>query len=331
MKRIGLAILSRAHLYSQITIDQACKNPNAEVVAVWDEDPIRGKQEAERLNVPFYEDLVDILALDTVQAVVNNSPTYLHPQVLIYSAKAGKHIFTEKPLAITVEDADMIKEAVEKAGVKFMISLPSRTLPEILFARQALDQGLLGEITAIHARVAYQAALEKWFLRDGITWFGDEKMAGGGAFFDLGCHGVDMLRWFLGEPARVVALKNNYSKTYEVEDHMSAIIEFRKKAIGVIEASWLEEYGQTPFEIYGTKGALTLSSPSAEVYIHTKFFKGNIEHNNLPVASPSPVDQWLESILYDKDTSTILQDAWNLTQLLEACYTAARTGIEVRL
>ena len=123
---------------------------------------------------------------------------------MIAAAEAGKHIFTEKALAITVAECDPIIEAVEKAGVQFMISLPSRANSEILFAKKAIDDGLLGDITFGRGRIAHSAALDKWFS-GASAWFADPVRAGGGALFDLGCHRVDVIRWLMGEPKSAIA------------------------------------------------------------------------------------------------------------------------------
>ena len=95
----------------------------------------------------FYHEMSDVLALPNVDAVVVNAPTSQHKDILIAAAKANKHIFTEKSLTINVADATEVMTAVEESRVKFMISLPSRTRPEILFAKKILDEGLLGEVT----------------------------------------------------------------------------------------------------------------------------------------------------------------------------------------
>jgi predicted dehydrogenase len=206
-EKIGLAKLSFAHVHAGDYARQIDASPDAELVAVWDEEPARGRREAEKRGVPFFERLEDLLAEERVRGVVVDTPTALHPRVLIAAANAGKHIFTEKALTITTADADEVAAAVRRAGVKFMISLPSRVRPEILFAKRVVDDGLLGAVTTMRARIAHSAALDRWFGRGedhgGSAWFGDEAAAGGGAFFDLGCHRVDVMRWLLGEPASV--------------------------------------------------------------------------------------------------------------------------------
>src|SRR5580700_2128660 len=200
--KIGTALLSFAHVHAKGYADSIAAHPDCEIVVIWDEDAYRGQSEADKRDLPYNEHLDQVLANPEVEAVVVNAPTANHYDILIQSAKAGKHIFTEKSMTITASEAIEVIRAVEDAGVKFMISLPSRTRPEILFAKRVLDQGLLGEVTQMRARIAHMAALDRWF-NDGSAWFGDEHLAGGGAFFDLGCHRVDVMRWFLGEPASV--------------------------------------------------------------------------------------------------------------------------------
>src|SRR5262249_23128174 len=176
-----------------------------------------------------------------VDGVVVNAPTSMHRDILVASAEAHKHIFTEKSLTITTAEATDVLRAVEDAGIRFVISLPSRTRPELLFAKRIVDMGYLGEVTQVRARIAHMAALDRWF-QDGSAWFGDEAQAGGGAFFDLGCHRVDVMRWFLGEPASVVAQMTNLSQNYDIDDSMVAVITFRNKAIGIIDVSWVHRY-----------------------------------------------------------------------------------------
>lgn len=334
--KIGVAMLSFAHVHAGGYAEQVAANPHAELAAVWDEEPARGRAEAARRGVPFFEVLEDALSRDDVRAVVVDAPTNLHPMVLRAAASAGKHIFTEKALTITVAEADEVVSAVRAAGIKFMISLPSRTRPEILFAKRAIDEGWLGEVTEMRARIAHMAALDRWFKagdgHGGSLWFGDEKAAGGGAFFDLGCHRVDVMRWFLGEPASVVARMNNFSGAYPIDDNMVAVVEFRNKALGILDVSWVHRAGPNPLEIYGTEGYLTMEmGPGPRIVLEStkaraSGIKGAILPSELPPALPSPMVQWIDAIREGSPMTIDIQDGWNLTQLMEGCYTAARTG-----
>jgi len=339
--KIGIAMLSFAHVHAPGYADQVQASPDAEIVAVWDDDPNRGKAEADRRGLPFEADLGKVLANPNVQAVVVNAPTNLHPMVITAAAEAGKHVFTEKALTIGVREATQVADAVRKAGIQFMISLPSRTRPEILFAKRVIDEGLLGDITMMRARVAHMAALDHWFQRGenhgGSAWFADEAAAGGGAFFDLGCHRVDIMRWFLGEPASVVARMNNFSGAYPIDDNMVAVVEFKNRAIGILDVSWVHRSGPNPLELYGTCGSLTMEmGPGPRVWLEsTKLsangIKGAIAPTDFPSAPPTPMNQWISAIKDGTPMTIDIQDGWNLTQLMDACYTAARTGQAVAL
>jgi 1,5-anhydro-D-fructose reductase (1,5-anhydro-D-mannitol-forming) len=335
-EKIGIAKLSFAHVHAAGYAEQIKNNPDAELVAIWDEDPARGKIEAEKRGMPFYAELDAVLALNRVQGVVVDAPTNLHPMVIIAAANAGKHVFTEKALTITIKEANEVVAAVKKAGVKFMISLPSRVRPEILFAKKAIDDGLLGSVTEMRARIAHMAALDKWFNpgdgHSGSMWFGDEKAAGGGAFFDLGCHRVDVMRWFLGEPGSVVARMNNFSGAYPIDDNMVAVVEFKNRALGILDVSWVHRAGPNPLEVYGTHGFLSIDmGPGPRVWLESvkleaNGIKGGIAPSNLPPAPPMPMVQWINAIKDGSPMTIDIQDGWNLTQLMEGCYTAARTG-----
>jgi len=333
--KIGVALLSFAHVHARGYADQVRDHPDLSTIAIWDEDPVRGQAEADRRGLRCYTELDAVLALSEVDAVVVNAPTRLHKEILISSARAGKHIFTEKSLTITTEDATEVLRAVEDSGIRFMISLPSRTRPEILFAKKVLDQGLLGEVTTMRARIAHMAALDRWFS-GGSAWFCDIEQAGGGAFFDLGCHRVDIMRWFLGEPASVVSQMNNFSSAYDIDDNMVSVVTFRNRAIGILDVSWVHRYGPNPLEIYGTDGYLSIeASPNGP---RIQLISGQLNHGeisgyiipgNLPPALPSPLHQWVAAIKDGAAMSITIYDAWSLVQMLDNCYKAAREGREV--
>lgn len=333
--KLGIALLSFAHVHARGYADQVRDHPDCEAVVVWDEDAARGEAEAQRRNLPFDASLESALARPDVDAVVVNAPTSMHHDVLITAAQAGKHIFTEKSLTITIAEATEVMRAVEDAGIRFVISLPSRIRPEILFAKQIIDMGYLGEITQVRARIAHMAALDRWFT-GGSEWFTQEEAAGGGAFFDLGCHRVDLVRWLLGEPASAVAQKTNVSHVYDIDDNMAAIIRFRSGALAMIDVSWVHRYGPNPFEIYGTDGYLGIDAapngPRVQLIsgqLKAGDIHGYISPSTLPSAPPSLFQQWIAAIQHGTPAATNVYDGWNLVQLLDGCYTSAREGREV--
>ena len=330
------AMLSFAHVHANGYADQLMKHPEAEITRIWDDDPDRGKAAQARYNVPWSDDIDAVLASDDVEAAVVNAETSKHPAVYKAALRHGKHLFTEKALTVATPEADEIVKLVNESGVKFMICLPSRTRSEILFMKQVLDKGYLGQITLMRARVAHSAALDKWFS-GGSAWFADEALAGGGALFDLGCHTTDVMRWFMGKPKSVLAKVNNLVNAYPIDDNSAAVIEFESGALGVLDCGWVHRSGPNPYEIYGTDGYLGLgTSPAGGMFLQsTKLsadgIKGTISPTELPPALPHPMDQWISAILHGTEMTITVEDGRNLTEMLDAIYTSSREGREVKL
>jgi 1,5-anhydro-D-fructose reductase (1,5-anhydro-D-mannitol-forming) len=331
---VRVAMLSMAHVHALGYGQQIRKNPDAEIACVWDDDPARGRPAAAKLEVPFEDDLHGVLADQTIDGVVLNSETNKHPDLILAAVEAGKHVFTEKALTIGTAEADTVVEAVKRAGIKFMISLPQRSNPETLFLKKCLDEGYLGQPTLMRARIAHSAALDHWF-KEGSLWFGDAALAGGGSLFDLGCHTVDVMRWFLGGPESVIATTSNLMKSYDIDDQCVAIVTFKSGATGILDVSWVHRAGPNTWEIYGTDGFAGRGFPGASVQLQSRKaevagLSGTFSPSRLPDALPSPLEQWVAALAHGSEMRITVEDGRNLTQLLEAIYTSAREGRAVR-
>ena len=328
---IRVAKLSMAHVHAGGYARKINDNPETELVAVWDEEEYGGRSAAEQYGVPFYTALDEVLSRDDVDAVSVDAITSDHPRVMIAAAEAGKHIFTEKALAIDIDGCDAIISAVEKAGVKFMISLPSRCNPEILFAKNALDDGLLGDLTFGRGRIAHSAGLDKWFSGTS-AWFADAERAGGGALFDLGCHRVDIIRWLMGEPKSAIAKINNFTGNYQIDDNSVSVVEFANKALGVIDVAWTHRSGPNLLELYGTEGSFVAGH--GEMHFETRKLSDEEKAEyiaNAPAAPPEPMQQWINAILRDEPMTINIQDGRNLTELMQAFYLSSERGVSVEL
>lgn len=328
MAKIGM--LSFAHVHANGYAKQVADNEKADLVAIWDHMESRGKAAAEQFGVPFYSDLDKVLALD-IDSVVVNVETNMHPEVMVAAAKAGKNIFTEKALAITVDGCDEIIKAVEAAGVKFMISLPSRCRKSSLLARKVVDDGIIGDITFGRGRVAHSASLDKWFS-GGSAWFVDAEVAGGGALFDLGCHQMDVIRWMMGEPKKVMAIINNFCPNYEIDDNSSTLIEFSNKGIGMVDVSFVHRSGPNPFELLGTEGSITMGAGPLSI-TSTKMSDDEIKKYiaDGPDDLPPPMEQWINAIEDGTEMTITIQDGRNLTELLQASYMSSAQDKAIQL
>ena len=258
---IGIAMLSFWHVHGKDYAREADEHPHTEITAVWDEDPVRGRAEAGRRGVPFYERLDEVLALPSVDAVVVDTPTTMHRDVMVAAARAGKHIFTEKVIAATLRETEEIIRAVEQAGVAFMVSMWRSDEASTLAVKQMIDQGSLGTPTLVRVRDGHPFALpSEGYPRGRLPeHFYSRREAAGGALIDL-CHPVYLASHFLGLPESVSATFGSVTGR-EVEDNAALLLRYPNGAIGVVETGYVTLASPFTIEVHGTRGSLLYSEP----------------------------------------------------------------------
>lgn len=201
-----------------------------------------------------------------VQVFDNGGPNDAHAEPTIAAAQAGKHVFCEKPLARTAEEAKTMLDAVEKAGVKHMVAFNYRFVPAIVQAKRLIESGALGRI--FHYRAVY---LQEWIIDPNFPkiWRLDKSLAGSGSLGDLGSHIIDLARFLVGEPKKVMAMTKTFVEDrplpdgsgrgkVDVDDAITSLLEFENGALGTIEATRFahgNKNGQR-WEINGEKGSI---------------------------------------------------------------------------
>lgn len=313
-----LAMISSWHVHARGYAEEFKSNPDCEVVAVWDESKEAGTKWAEELGCPFYEDYEAILKNPEIDAVAITSPTCEHPDLLIRAAEAGKHIFTEKVLAIKAEDAKRICEAIKKNNIKFVISFPYRSRPDFLLAKQMVEEGKLGQITYARMRDAHNGTSAGW-LPD---TFYEKETCGGGAMMDLGAHPVYLLNWLLGLPKTVRA---TFTKVFgkPVEDNAVSVFEYENGAIGVAETGFVSGF-QLTLEVNGTKGSLRVEDGLAYATEETE--NKWVKAEAYPEALPKPVDQFVAAVVEGKESGLCVADAVDLSLVMDAAYRSYESG-----
>jgi len=332
MPELGVAMLSFAHVHAEGYARQVARHPRARIAVVWDEEAARGEEAARRHGVPFEADLGRALAHPGVGGVVCGAPSSLHPEVMLAAAAAGKHIFTEKVLALTVAGCDRIIAAAAAAGVQLVVSLPQLCSAETRWAKDAIDSGRLGEITFVRTRVGHAAALDGAWQPG--NWFRDPVRAGGGALMDLGCHPVYTIRHLMGAPRSALARLTSFRGAYEVDDNALILLEFENGGLGSVEASWVQRGGPGGVAIYGTRGWALLGHPGAAVMCGGEAFTGSdsgrLMPQNLPRAWRSPLEQWVEAALDGTPAEIRPEFGRQLTEIMQAATSSERERREVR-
>lgn len=319
---MNVAMLSKWHVHAEGMANELLAL-GVNITKVWDEDPIRGKEWADELGATFEEELTKCVQSDDIDAVICYAPTTMHKQVLIAAANAGKHIFTEKALATTVAECEEIAQAIKENDVKFVISFPMRTNPEVLYVKEMIDTNKLGDITLIRIRNGHNGSSKNWLPE---YWY-DESLAGGGAMMDLGCHPMYTLNYLLGEPKRISSLFTTHCDR-PVDDAAICMIEFKNGAAALAETSLVVHNAPPALEVYGTEGTIIMRED--KLYMSSTAMdevnRGYIEVTSLPKALPSPIKMFLDAIENDTEPLFGLDAAIGLTALLENAYISHEKG-----
>jgi predicted dehydrogenase len=330
LKMLRVGMLSGWHVHARGYAEELKATPNVTLTAVYDEEEERGKSWAQDLGAAFEPDLQKFVSRDDVDAVVVNAPTDRHAEAMVAAAKAKKHIFTEKVMALTVQECLAISEAVKAAGVKFCISMPARTSPEHLFAKQVAEEKMIGDVTLMRVRVAHNGASANWLP----PHFYDPKACGGGAMMDLGAHPMYLARWIMGRPAKISSTFNAFTN-HAVEDNAVSVIEFQNKSIAVVETSFVSTHSPGALELYGTEGCLIVGGPEGGVRVRSNKIecpvRGWIRPTELPKGLPRPSRIWVNALLEDTPIPFGLEEGTQLTELMENAYRSAREGRQIEI
>ncbi|HVO40392.1 MAG TPA: Gfo/Idh/MocA family oxidoreductase [Spirochaetia bacterium] len=262
---LGYAFMGKAHTNAYKKIPYMMYPPAAvpKLVAVCGRNEAAAAEAARRYGyLGYYTDWRRMLEDDRIQLFDNGGPNDAHAEPCIAAAKAGKHVFCEKPLARTAEEARTMLEAVKKTPVKHQVAFNYRFVPAIRQAYDLIRSGKLGRI--YHFRAVY---LQEWIMPHYGTpmiWRLEKKIAGSGALGDLGAHIIDLARFLVGDVKSVSAMTRTFiterptadgkSKgTVDVDDAFVAAVEFQNGAIGTLEASRFAA-GRKNFQVLEVNG-----------------------------------------------------------------------------
>ncbi|MBD2867653.1 Gfo/Idh/MocA family protein [Paenibacillus arenilitoris] len=322
MIRIGK--ISYWHVHAWDYTKQAQEHPGTEIVAVWDELPERGQASAEKLGAAFHANLDEMLQRSDIDAVIVDAPTNMHQEVMVAAARAGKHIFTEKVVAATLKEVNVILDEVAKNNVKLTVSLPRLNDGYTLAVRDILSQGLLGKVTLVRVRLSHNGATANWLPEH----FYSLEQCLGGALIDLGCHPMYLTRLFLGEMPTEVSAHFGYVTGKEVEDNAVAVLSTASGAIGIVEAGFVNNHSPFTIEVHGTEGTLMYGTPEGKLLLRSSKAGGEWTEQWVPLPIPgareSAFHQWVSHIENGTNADENVSLAVDLTKLMEASNLSAR-------
>jgi UDP-N-acetyl-2-amino-2-deoxyglucuronate dehydrogenase len=230
--------------------------PGVNIAAIYGTNSKNIQRLASEHGGSAYIDFDAFLAHSPMELVMIGSPSGLHAEQGIAAARRGLHVLTEKPIDITTDRADALINAAKEARVKLGVMFQDRVKPDIQRMKKLLDQGALGKILLVDARVKWYRPPEYYGKS---KWRGTLALDGGGALMNQGVHTVDLLLWLLGDVTRVQARTATALHPIESEDIAIAILEFANGALGTLHATTAAYPGYPRrVEITGTEGTIIL-------------------------------------------------------------------------
>jgi len=318
--------------------------PEAEVVAVYARNAGKAKAFAEKHHIPqWFDDMDAIIQQSGCEVVDICLPNYLHATATLKAAAAGKHIIIEKPLAITIEEADAMIAACKKAGVKLMYAEELCFAPKYERVRQMVKEGAIGDIYMLKQSEKHSGPHTDWFY--------DINLSGGGVLMDMGCHAMAWFRWMLNN-AKVKSVYASMSTVLhgnrtKGEDNSVVILEFENGVTAVAENSWAKYGGMDDkSEVHGTGGVVyaDLFMGNAAISYSKSGYGYAMEKADTTIGwsftvfeevfnqgYPHELKHFIECVQQNKEPLVTGEDGRAVLEILYAAYASAGAGKKITL
>ncbi|MFF5438710.1 Gfo/Idh/MocA family protein [Streptomyces achromogenes] len=276
---IGFGWMGRVHTraYARLPHHYPDLPLRPRLVTVADEVPGRAEEAAERYGfASATRDWREVAADPRVQAVSVTAPNFLHREIGVTLAEAGKHLWIEKPVGLTADDARAVADAVARAGVQGTVGFNYRNAPAVEAARELIASGGIGTVTHVRVRLFSDYAADP---DTALSWRYERRRGGSGVLGDLASHGVDLARFLCGDIASLAAdtavfvperarpagataghapAPGGEPGPVENEDYVGCLLRFASGARGVLEACRVSvgEQNAYGFEVHGSRGAV---------------------------------------------------------------------------
>lgn len=245
------------------------------LVAVMRRDELKVKDYAKRHHVPFwYTDARQLINDERVNAIYVATPPAFHEEYTIMALNAGKPVYVEKPMALDLSSSWRMRDSSEKAGVKLSVAHYRRQQPLFIKIKKLMEDGLIGRPQMANLQL-FQTAHPGLVAKSEVNWRIDPAISGGGLFYDLAPHQLDLMLYFFGSPLSASGISTNHSASYEVDDFVTGHIHF-KNNVG-FSGTWSFSVSETEVrdhcEIIGTEGSIRFSIFQAGTLTHVQHGK----------------------------------------------------------
>ena len=306
------------------------KLENAVVVGVADPIVEKARELADELNIRAFGDHRELLTEDNIDAVIVAVPNFLHAETSVAAAESGKHVFCEKPMALTIDDCDKMIRAAKANGIKLMVGQVLRYLPVFSKMKEIIDSGALGEPFSI-----YVSRLGRGSWGNPQHWRMKAAMCGG-MLYELSVHELDYMRYICGDVDSVSAFMGNYmqSDTRDYEDTAHIMLRFKSGAVGTLIAGQCSSMGGYDGKIHCHKGTMHFDNGKSLVIYKT--FDGEPVRLEAADMKTEPgvrreLRYFIEAITEDKEPAVPGEEGRKVIEIVQAAYMSAREGRDVKL
>ncbi len=326
-------IMSFAHLHAEGFVGNLRAIPGLELVGFSDDDTRRGEHVAQTFGVRWFAHHEELLEAG-VDGVIVCSENARRRELVALAAAAKVHVLCEKPIEVTLADAQAMRDACETHGVRFMTAFPMRFEPSIRAVKGALERGELG---SLHAAAGINHSEIPKAHR---AWFADKALAGGGAVMDHTVHLTDLLRWYTGsEVSEVYAEVGNpfYPGEVDVDTAGLVTLTFADGFFASIDCSWSRptsypRWGHLKMELFGERGAVRVDGFAQSLTAYSRHLPRNPSWLAWG-ADPNQamIEEFVASIEEAREPAVTWRDGYEALRVALACYASADAGQPVTL
>ena len=337
---LRVAIAGLVHGHVEGFFSNSLHRPDIRIVGISDPDRSLFDRYASKFALDsalYHADLEEMLRTTKPQAVLVYSSTFDHRNIVELCAKHHIPVMMEKPLAVSIEDAHAIERAAREGNIQVLVNYETSWYPSNHAAYDLVRAGAIGDLRKVVVHDGHQGPKEIGVSEEFLKWLTDPKLNGGGALFDFGCYGADLMTWLMNgeKPLSVTAVTQQIKPdVYPHVDDEATIILTYPKAQAIIQASWNWPFDRKDMEVYGRTGyVITVRRDDIKVRRPGEKEEQLIAAKKLP----SPYNDsltYLRAVILDglkPDALSSLETNLIVTEILDAARQSAATGKTVNL
>jgi predicted dehydrogenase len=332
---LRVAIAGLVHGHADGFFSHSLNRPDIQIVAIAEPDRVLFDQYAAKFHLDpslYHADLDEALRATKPQAVLVYTSTFDHRRVVELCARYSIPVMMEKPLAVSYEDAQAIARAARAAKIQVFVNYETSWYPSNHGAYNLVHSGAIGDVRKVVVHDGHEGPKEINVGPEFLKWLTDPKLNGGGALFDFGCYGADLMTWFMDgqRPLTVTAITQQIKPDiYPHVDDEATIVLTYPKAQAILQASWNWPYSRKDMEVYGRTGSvITIAANDISVRLPREAQAAT----RASASIPAPYDDsltYLRAVLLEgakPDALSSLETNLIVTEILDAARRSAASG-----